>query len=291
MKFSIIIPTYNNFNYLKLAIDSLKKNSSFNNEIIVHINGIDKETESYLDQTNIKFTKSSKNIGLCSGVNLASKKSTADYIVYAHDDMYFLPKWDFYLFEEIKSLNTNLFYFSSTQISHIPDKGGKDVANHVYFDAGDNIENFNEKKLLDYFESLTFHDLQGSHWAPHIIHKNVWKKIGGFSEEFDPGFGSDPDLNMKLWNIGVRIFKGVNKSRIYHFGSLTTRKNKDIVQNNARKTFLLKWKISMDLFINFYLRRGERYTSPLKSPKYSINYFKILFISKIKYFYYQWKKN
>ena len=291
MKFSIIIPTYNNFNYLKLALDSLKKNSSFNNEIIVHINGIDKETESYLDQTNIKFTKSSKNIGLCSGVNLASKKSTTDYIVYAHDDMYFLPKWDFYLFEEIKSLNTNLFYFSSTQISHIPDKGGKDVANHVYFDAGDSIENFNERKLLDCFQSLTFHDLQGSHWAPHIIHKNVWKKIGGFSEEFDPGFGSDPDLNMKLWSIGVRIFKGVNKSRIYHFGSLTTRKNKDIVQNNARKTFLLKWKISMDLFINFYLRRGEKFTSPLKNPKYSFNYFKILFISKIKYFYYQWKKN
>ena len=291
MKFSIIIPTYNNFSYLKLAIDSLKKNSSFNNEIIVHINGIDKETENYLDQTNIKFTKSSKNIGLCSGVNLASKKSTTDYIVYAHDDMYFLPKWDFYLFEEIKSLNTNLFYFSSTQISHIPDKGGKDVANHVYFDAGDSIENFNERKLLDCFQSLTFHDLQGSHWAPHIIHKNVWKKIGGFSEEFDPGFGSDPDLNMKLWNIGVRIFKGVNKSRIYHFGSLTTRKNKDIVQNNARKTFLLKWKISMDLFINFYLRRGEKFTSPLKNPKYSFNYFKILFISKIKYFYYQWKKN
>lgn len=287
MKFSIIIPTYNNFSYLKLAIDSLKTNSSFNNEIIVHINGIDKETENYLDQTNIKFTKSSKNIGLCSGVNLASKKSTTDYIIYAHDDMYFLPKWDFYLFEEIKSLNTNLFYFSSTQISHIPDKGGKDVANHVYFDAGDSIENFNEKKLLDCFQSLTFHDLQGSHWAPHIIHKNVWKKIGGFSEEFDPGFGSDPDLNMKLWQLGVRIFKGVNKSRIYHFGSLTTRKNKNITQNNARKTFLLKWKISMELFIKYYLRRGQIYNGPLKEPSLTISYLKHLISSKIKYFLYK----
>lgn len=287
MKFSIIIPTYSNFSYLKLAIDSLKTNSSFNNEIIVHINGIDKETENYLDQTNIKFTKSSKNIGLCSGVNLASKKSTTDYIIYAHDDMYFLPKWDFYLFEEIKSLNTNLFYFSSTQISHIPDKGGKDVANHVYFDAGDRIENFNEKKLLDCFQSLTFHDLQGSHWAPHIIHKNVWKKIGGFSEEFDPGFGSDPDLNMKLWQLGVRIFKGVNKSRIYHFGSLTTRKNKNITQNNARKTFLLKWKISMELFIKYYLRRGQIYNGPLKEPSLTISYLKHLISSKIKYFLYK----
>ena len=46
--------------------------------------------------------------------------------------MYFLPKWDFFLFEEIKSINSNLFYFSSSQISHIPDKGGKGIANHVF---------------------------------------------------------------------------------------------------------------------------------------------------------------
>ena len=40
---------------------------------------------------------------------------------------------------------------------------------------------------------------------------------------------------------GVRIFKGINKSRVYHFGSLTTRKNKELLRNNGNKTFLLKW--------------------------------------------------
>ena len=40
--FSVIIPTYNNINYLKLCIKSLKKNSKFNHEIIIHVNeGID----------------------------------------------------------------------------------------------------------------------------------------------------------------------------------------------------------------------------------------------------------
>lgn len=291
MKFSIIIPTYNNFNYLKLAIESLKKNSSFDNEIIVHVNGDDKLTLEYLANINVKFTKTITNIGLCSGVNLASKESSTSYIVYAHDDMYFLPKWDYYLAEEINKLNTNLFYISSTQISHINSNTNKEIANHIYFNAGNNINNFNEDKLLKNYKNLEFYDLQGSHWAPHVIHKSIWDRVGGFSEEFDPGFGSDPDLNMKLWKLGVRIFKGVNNSRIYHFGSLTTRKNKDIVQNNARKTFLLKWKISMDLFINCYLRRGKKFTGPLKKPEYSFYFFKSLFMSKIKYFYYLWKKN
>ena len=40
--FSIIIPTFNNINYLKICLNSIKKNSSFDHEIIIHINeGID----------------------------------------------------------------------------------------------------------------------------------------------------------------------------------------------------------------------------------------------------------
>ena len=39
MKFSIIVPTFNNLEYLKLCIDSIKKNSKYNHEIIVHNNG------------------------------------------------------------------------------------------------------------------------------------------------------------------------------------------------------------------------------------------------------------
>ncbi len=63
------------------------------------------------------------------------------------------------------------------------------------------------------------YDFQGTTWAPHLIHKDVWNKVGGFSEEFFPGTGSDPDLNLKLWNLGIRIFKGINNFKVYHFGS------------------------------------------------------------------------
>ena len=99
----------------------------------------------------------------------------------------------------------------------------------------------------------------------------MWSQIGGFSEEFNPGFGSDPDLNMKMWKNGVRIFKGVNKSRVYHFGSQTTRKNKDIIRNNANNTFLLKWGISIEFFVKFYLNRGLKYIKPLDEFKLSVN--------------------
>ena len=283
MKISIIIPTFKNFSYLKLCIESLIKNSKFDHEIIIHINGEDKLTENYLINKKLLYTKSNKNIGLCSGVNLASKKSTNNYIMYSHDDMYFLPEWDTYLINEINSLKSNLFYFSVTQISYMPIHKGD--LQHIHFDCGSDLTNFNEAKLLENFSKLEFRNLQGSHWAPHVVHKKIWNKVGGFSEEFDPGFASDPDLNMKLWNYGVRIFKGVSKSRIYHFGSITTRKNKDIIRNNGKKTFLLKWKITVEFFVKHYLKRGTTYNSPLSEPTKNLTYYFDYLYSKIKYYY------
>ena len=61
------------------------------------------------------------------------------------------------------------------------------------------------------------------YWQPSLIPKKTWNKVGGFSEEFSPGLGSDPDFNMKLWNIGVRLFKGLGEIVefiIFHLFSL-----------------------------------------------------------------------
>ena len=285
MKISIIIPTFKNFSYLKLCIESIIKNSKFNHEIIIHINGEDRVTEDYLLNRKLLYTKSKDNIGLCSGVNLASQKSTQDYIMYSHDDMYFLPEWDVHLINEINNLKTKLFYLSLTHISYMPMHKGD--LQHIHFDCGNDLKNFDETKLLENFTKLNFRDLQGSHWAPHVIHKEIWGKVGGFSEEFNPGFASDPDLNMKLWNCGVRIFKGLSKSRIYHFGSITTRKNKDIIKNNGKKTFLLKWKITVEFFVKHYLKRGTTYIAPLSEPNKNIIYLLDYFFSKMKYYYTQ----
>ena len=158
------------------------------------------------------------------------------------------------------------------------------------FDCGEKIEDFNEEKLLENYMSFKFNDLQGSHWAPHLIPRDLWKRVGGFSEEYNPGFASDPDLNMKLWMEGNRIFKSVSNSRIYHFGSVTTRKNKKIIRNEGKKTFLLKWKLTVEFFTKHYLRRGKIYDGPLVSPKINLTYLIDYIISKTKYITYKFFK-
>ncbi len=281
--FSIIIPTYNNLEYLKITLNSILKNSQYKHEIIVHINeGTDGSLE-YVKNNNIKFTYSKKNLGLCSAVNLAAKNATTDYILYSHDDMYFCPDWDVVLLDEVKHIGTDKFYLSASMIEK--------NSGHIQIDAGDTYENFNEEILLLNLKKINSFDFQGSHWAPHLINKKIWDKIGGFSEEFDPGMGSDPDLNMKLWQAGVRIFKGLSKFKVYHFSSITLRKKKNLLVNNGGRTFLKKWKITTTFFVKHYLRGGkfknnkiisEKYIGPIGDPIKNVSYYKDLLKCKLK---------
>ncbi len=273
---SIVIPTYNNLDYLKLCLISLKKNSSFNHEIIIHINDGSDGTLDFIKTNNYKHTSSDNNIGLCSSINEAAKLVSNQYILYSHDDMYFCPNWDKVLLDEVKNLNHDNFYLSGTMIE--PNSG------HIVRDFGIDLNTFNENELLSKYKDINFYDHQGTHFAPHLVSKKMWDKVGGFSEEFNPGIGSDPDFNMKLWREGVRIFKGLNDFKVYHFGSITTRKKKKIIQNRGDKTFLKKWGISTKFFKKYYLKSKTKYEGPLSEPKKNFNYFLDLLICKIRLF-------
>ncbi len=279
--FSIIIPTFNNLVYLKVCIDSLKKNSVFNHQIIPHVNVGDDGTEEYLKSEEIDYTITKYNSGICKGMNLASKKANFDYILYAHDDFYFCPGWDKAMSEEINRIGHNKFYISGIMMNNGPLK----------YDCGNNLNDFDEQKLLKNYKNINHFDFQGSTWAPHLIHKELWNEVGGFSEEYYPGTGSDPDLNMKLWKLGVRIFKGLNDCKVYHFGSIVSRKYKNhpTIQTESGskggKIFLLKWGITFKFFKKYYLQSDTEYKGELSDPKRNSQYYLELIICKLNYIY------
>ena len=279
--FSIIIPTFNNIQYLKKCIESIRNNSTYNHEIIPHVNEGSDGTIDYLKENNIKYTFTNYNSGICKGMNMAAKKANTEFILYAHDDFYFCPKWDLVLKSELDKIKHKNFYLSGTMVNN----------GQITLDCGSNLETFNEKKLLSEISNANYYDFQGSTWAPHLIHKETWDKVGGFSEEFFPGTGSDPDLNMKLWKEGVRIFKGINDFKVYHFGSIVTRKYKNHptikTESGSRgaKIFLLKWGITIKFFKKFILNSDTEYLGELKNPKKNINYLLQLTFCKLNYLY------
>jgi len=278
--FSILIPTFNNLEYLKICINSIKKNSKYNNEIIPHINVGNDGTIDFLKNEKIDFTHTKYNSGICEGINKAANLARFDYFLYAHDDFYFCPNWDEILKNEVSKIGHNNFYLSGTMMNE----------GQIKFNCGDSPDNFNEKKFLKEYENYNYYDFQGSTWAPSLVHRDIWKKVGGLSEEYFPGFGSDPDFNLKLWNIGIRIFKGINKFKVYHFGSIVLRKKLNKLKKNkygsrGSKIFLLKWGISIKFFKKFYLRHNKKFDGPLTDPSKNIIYYFELIKVKIQFIY------
>ncbi len=182
---------------------------------------------------------------------------TTDYIVFLNDDMYMLPGWDQELWNQIERLPDKFFYLSSTTIE-------PEVSPHPGilspFDFGRSPETFREENLLNEFRTIKSEDWSGATWPPNIVHKDIWDLIGGYSVEYYPGLYSDPDFSMKLYEAGVRYFKGVDASRAYHFGSKSTRR---ITMNNGSKQFLNKWGITSASFTRFFLKRGMRFQGEL----------------------------
>ena len=286
--FSVLIPTYNNLQYLKICLDSIKKNSKLDHQIIIHVNeGID-GTLDFVKKSGFDYTYSEKNIGMPKALNKASLLAKKNYLVISHDDFYFCPGWDVEFLNEINFINHNNFYLSGTMVG----------AGQIKFDAGYTSETFNEQKLLDNLKNIKTFDFQGSTKCPGLVHKEIWKKVGGWSEEFSPTGGDDSDFAMKLWNINVRIFKGLGNCPTYHFGSVTTRKKNNTLftylGSRGNKIFLKKWKISINFFEKYYLKSGldknkkiifNEYKAKLDDPDKNLIYFIELLKSKILLIY------
>ena len=251
--FSILIPTWNNLDYLALCVSSIRKHSSLNVQIIVFVNHGEDGTIAWLkEQGDIDYLHAEENVGICFALNLCRSMVKSSYIVFLNDDMYVLPNWDTVLAEEINKLSTKAFMLSGTMIE--PTETGNPCV--VVRDYGEDLESFQEEKLLEEYAGLTRSDWNGSTWPPNVVHVDLWDMVGGMSIEYSPGMYSDPDLSKKLYEAGVRIFKGVGTSLVYHFGSRSTRK---LRRPKGKLQFLMKWGLTSNAFGKAVLKRGARY--------------------------------
>ena len=264
--FSVVIPTWNNLEYLKNCIESISQHSVHQHQIIVFVNEGTDGTPEWLNEYNLEnldYIHSPENVGICYGVNHCRSMVKSDYIIYINDDMYVLPGWDEELQAAIDRLDTRMFMLSSTMIEPL-DTGNNCLVVKNY---GTDLDSFKKSDLLNDFQGFKRSNWQGATWPPVLLHVDAWDLVGGFSIEFSPGMYSDPDLSFKLMQAGVREFMGVGSSLVYHFGSKSTIR---VHKNRGRKMFLAKWGISSRVFRKKLLLIGKEYAGPLPDPDLSI---------------------
>ena len=236
--FSILIPSWNNLAFLKLCVASIRKNSTYEHELLIHVNDGSDGTLEWVKAEGLKYTHSAENIGVCYFMN---------------DDMYVLPGWDEALYDEIKAIGHKMFFLSATLIQPRKFFCKSVIAPANY---GESIDTFDEERLLKEYRDLKHGDWQGATWPPNIVHRDLWDLVGGYSIEYSPGMYSDPDFSAKLWHAGVR--------RVYHFEARSTHR---IVKNDGSLQFLRKWGITSSSFMRDVLHRGEPFGAEIHSEE------------------------
>lgn len=250
--FSILIPSWNNLKFLKLCIKSIEKNSCYPHEILIHVNDGRDGTLEWVRKKSYKHTHSEENTGVCWALNGLRPLVTTEYIVYMNDDMYALPEWDSILLKSVQALGHKRFFMSASMIqpkTHPNRKVSVGVA-----DYGLTPETFRENELLKHYKEVSIPDWQGSTSPPCIVHRDIWDLVGGYSVELSPGMGSDPDFSAKLWLAGIRDFKGIGASRVYHFMSRSVGR---VRKNWGSLQFLRKYGITIRTFQNDILNIDE----------------------------------
>jgi len=71
---------------------------------------------------------------------------------------------------------------------------------------------------------------------------------------------------MKLWQAGIRLFKGIGASRVYHFGGKSTIR---MTRNAGYFTFISKWGMSARTFTQTFLKTGKPFDGQLFTPAFS----------------------
>lgn len=240
-KYSIIILTYNNLDYTKVCIDSIKKYNKLNNYeiIIVDNNSTDGTVEWIKEQKNIKYILNSENKGFPAGCNQGvelSKKGNDIFLL--NNDTVIMPNSIFNLRMGLYSdENIGATGSVSNSISYYQQIDAKydNFDDYIKFSLKNNITNSNSYKQRIKLVGFAM-----------FIKRIALDKVGLLDERFTPGNFEDDDLSLRIINEGYRLLL-CKDSYIHHFGSVSFKEKpqqyNELLEVNANK-FNEKWEFS-----------------------------------------------
>jgi len=243
MKISILIPTLDNPEYLQCVVDSIKKHTTVEHEVLIYHN-----------------TKE-KNIGLAAAINKLGKQVTGEYICYLNDDMYVTPGWDVGL---LAAVNPNIHYQYITAPMFEPQYANPCM--NAPIDYGRTASTFREADFLREWKDVRrIKEDIVSPWCPIFVSKALWDEVGGYSEEYFPCYGTDPDFAAKIYFAALKKganfeFRAVADVGVYHFQAITTDRlpNAQRYRDMAKQIFIGKWGMDHTTFYRECLEIGRK---------------------------------
>jgi GT2 family glycosyltransferase len=259
---SFCISTYNNLPYLKLAIESVRKNSYFKDApFIIHAENCTDGTDIWLkenmSQYNLEvYIEHNENpLGIGGGMNFCADKVKTEYIMFLHSDFYVSENWDIECLKEHEKHSIPTWVFSY-RIE--PDMFGNGVSRPgtiiVPKDAlGAYHNDFDKNAFESFAKDFTLQNdiqIEKTEGVSGLIKKSDWDKIGGNDSQFAPTSWEDMDLFLRMYQNGYK-FVLTTKSLVWHFGARGSHRleenegKSDIRQKMSeevnQKKFFEKW--------------------------------------------------
>lgn len=256
------VSTYNNLNYLKIAIDSVRKNSHYKQApFVVHAENCTDGTNEWLSENQSKYDltlilePNNQTVrGIGGGMNVCAENVKTEHMMFLHSDFYVSKDWDLACYEEIKKHEGPTWVFSHRVEPNMfgsPDRYGTVFVPKDYF--GEYYHNFNAELFDEFakeFVELNDFTVPKAEGVSGLISKRDWDRIGGNDPIFSPTSWEDMDLFLRMLNEGYR-FVLTSKSLVWHFGARgshrleendgkTSERQRLAEQVNARK-WLNKW--------------------------------------------------
>jgi GT2 family glycosyltransferase len=226
------ISTYNNLDYLKIAIDSVRTNSYFKDApFIIHAENCTDGTNEWLSENHLKYNlqiyiqTNEIPLGIGGGMNFCADKVTTEYIMFLHSDFYVTKDWDKELFELFKKYPDDKLWVNSWRVepamfpSSTTMPGNIIVPKDLFGEYYHNFDsNFFDKWTSEFTENNKNIEIPRALGVSCLIKKSDWDSIGGNDPQFAPTSWEDYDL---LWRMINENFKFITTSNslIYHFGA------------------------------------------------------------------------
>ncbi len=237
---SIVIPTYKEPKYLDLCIESILCSQSWNNEIIVVVDGTYDCNKDVLDKYKglIKPIIFDENYGQTKATNIGVYNAIHPRICIVNDDNVFPRDWD-------SSMINDLDYGILLTPNQIEPYNSM-FKQFIKQDFGKTVEEFNLQEFQ--LKELTFRknkvDDTGS-TLPIFMYKVDFLRVGGWDESYPGAHVTDWDFMLKCRLSGMKMRRSY-KCNFYHFVSIGTKSPEQIElskqkENDGFEFFKYKW--------------------------------------------------
>jgi GT2 family glycosyltransferase len=225
------ISTYNNLEYLKIAVDSVRKNSFYKDApFIIHAENCTDGTNEWLKENSEKYNleyyldKNDNPKGIGGGMNFCADRVETDYIMFLHSDFYVTPNWDKALMDTHNKYPNEKLWVNSHRVEPqmFPNSQSRPgtvvVAKETFGAYHNDFKSVLFDKYAELFTSENDFEIPKGEGVSGLIKKEHWDEIGGNDPLFAPASYDDMDLFLRMLQNGFRFILPTT-SLVWHFGA------------------------------------------------------------------------